>query len=56
MALIVPSCQPGWEEMENFRGNLGNFEEIAEEIIQKEVSLGGSPTIKVTLKYRDGIT
>ena len=22
VALIVPACQPGWEEMENLRGNL----------------------------------
>ena len=42
MALIVPACQPGWEEMENLRGNLRKFE-----ITQNEVSLGGSPT-KVT--------
>ena len=35
--------------MENFRGNLGNFEKIAEEIIQKEVSLGGNPTIIAAL-------
>ena len=41
--------------MENFRGNLGNFEEIAEEMIQKEVSLGGSPTIKVTNHVRAGL-
>ena len=27
----------GWEEMENLRGNLGKFEDIWEEIIQKEV-------------------
>ena len=26
MALIVPACQPGWEEMENLRGNLRKFE------------------------------
>ena len=24
-ALIVPACQPGWEEMENARGNLRTF-------------------------------
>ena len=23
VTLIVPGCQPGWEEMEHFRGNLG---------------------------------
>ena len=46
---IVPACQPGWEEMENLRGNLGEFEENWEEIIQNEVSLGGSPTNKVIL-------
>ena len=28
VALIVPACQPGWEEMENLRGNLRTFEEI----------------------------
>ena len=28
VALAVPACQPGWEEMENLRGNLGNFKEI----------------------------
>ena len=28
LALIVPACQPGWEEMENLRGNLKKFEEI----------------------------
>ena len=22
VTLIVPACPPGWEEMENFRGNL----------------------------------
>ena len=22
MILIVPSCHPGWEDMENLRGNL----------------------------------
>ena len=49
VALIVPACQPGWEEMENLRGNLKKFEEIWEEIIQNEVGLGGNPTIKVTL-------
>ena len=25
MTLIVPACQPGWEEMENLRGKLRNF-------------------------------
>ena len=49
VALIVPACQPGWEEMENLRGNLKKFEEIWEEIIQNEVSLGGSHTINFTL-------
>ena len=28
MALIVPACQPGWEEMENLSGNLRKFKEI----------------------------
>ena len=28
VALIVATCQPGWEEMENLRGNLRNFEKI----------------------------
>ena len=28
MTLNVTACQPGWEEMENLRGNLRNFEEI----------------------------
>ena len=46
VTLIVSACQPGWEEMENLRGNLrGNKEGM----IQNEVSLGGSPTINVTL-------
>ena len=46
VALVVPACQPSWEEIENLRGNLrGNREEI----IQNDVSLGGSPTIKDTL-------
>ena len=35
--------------MENLKGNLREFEEICEEIIQNEVSLGGSPTINGTL-------
>ena len=39
VTLIVPGCQPGWEEMEHLRGK----------IIQNKGSLGGSPTIKVTL-------
>ena len=26
VTLIVPACQPAWEEMENLRGNLGKFE------------------------------
>ena len=26
--LIVPACQPGWEEMENLRENLRKFGEI----------------------------
>ena len=26
VALIVPACQPGWEEKENLRGNLRKFE------------------------------
>ena len=28
MALIVPACQPGWEEMESLRGNWRKFEDI----------------------------
>ena len=32
MTLNVTACQPGWEEMENLRGNLRNFEEIWKEI------------------------
>ena len=58
MALIIPACQPGWEEIENLRGNLRNlkiYEEIWEEIIQNEVSLGGSPTIKVTLNISNSV-
>ena len=35
--------------MENLRGNLRKFKDFLEEIIQNEVSLGGRPTIKVTL-------
>ena len=27
MALIVPVCQPGWEEIENLRGNSRKLEE-----------------------------
>ena len=49
MTLIVLACHPVWKEMENLKGNLREFEEICEEIIQNEVSLGGSPTINVTL-------
>ena len=49
VTLIVPACQSGLEEMENLRGNLRKFDGILEEIIQNEVSLGGSPTINVTL-------
>ena len=49
VTLIVSACQPGWEEIENLRGNFRKIEEIWEEIIQNEVSLGGSPTISVTL-------
>ena len=45
VAIIVPACQSGWEEMDHLRGNLGKYEEI----IQNEISLEGSPTIKVTL-------
>ena len=26
VAVIVTACQPGWEEMENLRGNLRTFE------------------------------
>ena len=25
VTLIVPACQPGWEKMENLRGNLRKF-------------------------------
>ena len=39
--------------MDNLRGYLGKIEEILEEIIQNEVSLGGSPTIKFTLVADD---
>ena len=49
LAFIGPACRSGWEEMDNLRGNLGKIEEILEEIIQNEVSIGGSPTIKVIL-------
>ena len=28
VTLIVPACQPGWEEMKNLRGNLRKLEEI----------------------------
>ena len=28
VTLIVPACQPGWEEMENLRGNLRTFEGV----------------------------
>ena len=49
VTLIVPACQPGWEKMQNLRGNLRKFEEIWEDIIQDEISLGGIPTINVTL-------
>ena len=49
VTLIVSACQPGWEEIENLRGNFRKIEEIWEEIIQNEVSLGGSPTINVAL-------
>ena len=45
VTLIVSACQPGWEEIENLRGNFRKIEEI----IQNEVSLGGSPTINVAL-------
>ena len=45
VTLIGPGCQLGWEEMEHLRGNLGEFVEI----IKNEISLGGSPTIEVTL-------
>ena len=42
VTLLVPACQPGWEELENLRGNLrGNNSE--------KVSLGGYPTFNVTL-------
>ena len=23
---VVPACQPGWEEMENLRGNFSKFD------------------------------
>ena len=56
VAVIVTACQQGnnklriWEEIiEDIWVNLGKIEEIWEEIIQNEVSLEGSPTIKVTL-------
>ena len=26
VTLVVPACQPGWEEMENLRGNFSKFE------------------------------
>ena len=47
VTLIVSACQLGWrwEEMANLRGNLRG-------IIQNEVSLGGSPTINVTLRTK----
>ena len=45
VAIIVPACQSGWEEVEHLGGNLWKFEEI----IQNEITLGGSPTITVTL-------
>ena len=53
VTLVVPACQPGWEEMENLRGNLRKFKDFLEEIIQNEVSLGGNPTFKVTLVMGD---
>ena len=28
VALIVPACQSGWEEMENLRGNFRKFEKF----------------------------
>ena len=59
VALNVPAFKQGWEEMENLRGNLRIFQNVMkfeefgggnwEEIIQNEVSLGGSSTIKATL-------
>ena len=30
VTLVVPACQPGWEEMENLRGNLNFFRKIEE--------------------------
>ena len=52
-ALIVPASQPAcrkWRIWEEIWGNFRKFEDIWEEIIQNEISLGGSPTIKVTLR------
>ena len=59
LTLIVPACQPGWEEMENLRENLRKFdemkvnlrkvEEIREEIILNEVRMRGRATINATL-------
>ena len=49
VTLIVPSCHPGWEEMENLRGNLIKIEEIWEEIIPTQDRMRGRATINVTL-------
>ena len=53
VALIVPACQPGWEEMENLRGDFRKFEEMLEEIIWNKVSLEGSPTINAMLMLKE---
>ena len=45
VALIVPACQLGWEEMENLRGNLRKFERKK----FRMKSAWGEPTTKVTL-------
>ena len=53
VTLIVLTSQPGWEEMENLRGDFRKFEEMLEEIIWNKVSLEGSPTINAMLMLKE---
>ena len=40
VTLVVPACQPGWEEMENLTGNLRKFEKIWENLRKFEKRFG----------------
>ena len=43
VTLIVPACQPGWEEMKNVRGNSRNFER---KLFRMESAWGEAPQLK----------